>query len=300
MVTDMRLVISCTRTESSWEKDQLIQSSRGIFDDVVSVNPTDLAFEFINGRPSAAFLPNGQSVIGDALITRSTYKGAEASALLFEVLSSEGAASLDPKSRYSGRPPSKTFTTPGRHERAVGSDTAIIFSEESAQEVVQRWLKSGAVVLKPTDGKGGVGVSSFSDYSKAKPAIERHFSVSEAPLLLQRLEPIEAEFRVMVLNHELLAGALKVQQSGQLAANASQGAAFQRADVTSLHEWIVDSGLELGLFGVDVARRKDGSLFVIEENHSPQWRALQAATGVSISDRIIESLALSIGTLRSS
>jgi len=202
---------------------------------------------------------------------------------------------VDPPERFDGARAGKTFDTVSLHSRKVGSDSFLVFGIANGMELVrQLWAQARfPLVLKPFDGRQGKGIQWVHTCEEAEQALTGFAETrgdADEPVLIQPDEHFSAEWRVMVLDGRSLGCARKLQSVPGRPANAAQGATFVEDRQDDVVEFALHRGIPRGLLGVDVARARDGSLRIIEENYAPQWETFQLATGVDVADVLVKHI----------
>lgn len=116
----------------------------------------------------------------------------------------------------------------------------------------------------------------------------------EEPLLFQRYIPNTGDFRVFVVGAKVAGIYKRVPAEGTFKANISQGGHGELVTDPKLKRALetmalkITKKLQLEIAGVDIMKsEKDGKLYFIECNNIPNWKGLQATTGVRVSDVVI-------------
>ena len=151
---------------------------------------------------------------------------------------------------------------------------------------------NGDVVVKPIFGSEGRGITRVTDKEMAY----RVFSTLErigAVIFQQEFIPhFGYDVRAMVLDGRVVA-AMRRRSTLDWRTNVSRGAKAEPATLSKEEEQIaVQAANAVGatLAGVDLLPAKDGSLYVVEVNAVPGWRATARVSNVDISDTIVEYL----------
>ena len=146
-------------------------------------------------------------------------------------------------------------------------------------------------VLKKT-GSRGKQVWKIEDEAQLR---ERLMTDDELTLL-QEYIPNDHDFRVFVLDGEILA-AIKRSTADGFYNNVSQGGTATSGDITAAEAAMCIAATDvacLRLSGVDFVRRADGSAAIFEVNKNPQLDIFNAAAGFdlerAVSERVIEQL----------
>ena len=147
----------------------------------------------------------------------------------------------------------------------------------------------GDVVVKPLFGSEGRGMVRVSDPDIAH-RVFRALELCRYVYYLQEFVPHgRQDIRVFVVGVEPVAA--MVRRGATWKTNVAQGA---KAEPLALDDELRGMALRatraLGAdyAGVDILPIEGGGYTVIEVNGIPGWRALQAATGVDVADRLVE------------
>ena len=151
---------------------------------------------------------------------------------------------------------------------------------------------NGDVVVKPIFGSEGRGITRVTDKEMAY----RVFSTLErigAVIFQQEFIPhFGYDVRAMVLDGRVVA-AMRRRSTLDWRTNVSRGAKAEPVTLSKEEEQMaVQAANAVGatLAGVDLLPARDGSLYVVEVNAVPGWRATSRVSNVDISDTIVEYL----------
>ncbi len=290
----------CTKKRSydelNGEKKALYDAASKHFEQVLLIDPQDVLYFFERGAARPRILYNDQDIAGlNVLMVRSTGGREASSAMLAHALAFCGCNTVDPLERFSIGFASKLLSTISRFKRGVGSNSYIAFGARNAAELLRRLNISAEqpILYKPAAGRKGEGVLTFSELGAALEFAGQaapDMAEAEQPFLFQTLERFVAEYRVMVMDGEVLGMAAKSRADGAVAANAAQGGSFAPADVPEVAKFVREHVSQQGLLGVDVALDDEGALHIIETNRAPLWGAFEAATGIQVADEVINRL----------
>jgi ribosomal protein S6--L-glutamate ligase len=181
------------------------------------------------------------------------------------------------------------FLTTARLQAAGLTVPPTIVCQTAAQAQTAFEELGGDVVVKPIFGGEGRGIARVTD-----PAVARRvFHALEplgAVLYLQRFIPHEGfDYRLLVIGDEVLA--VRRVNPDDWRTNVSRGA---RAEPLTLSTELralalrAAAAVDAPLAGVDLLPGRDGTLYAIEVNAVPGWRALAEATGVDVAAWVLE------------
>lgn len=175
----------------------------------------------------------------------------------------------------------------------VNVPRSIITTPESYQanrEYIRRHISFPAVIKKT--GSKGKKVWKVADETE----LEKYLNQDEEAALIQEYVPNDHDFRVFVLDGEVIA-AIKRSSADGFYNNVSQGGAAEKAEMTAEEKEIclrAASAAKLRLAGVDLVRTPAGPL-IFEVNKAPQLDIFSPAAGFDIeklySERVLEELA---------
>jgi len=109
----------------------------------------------------------------------------------------------------------------------------------------------------------------------------------DEPFFVQQLVTIEREYRVMVLDGELLGMVQK--RAGERHRD------FVAARDDDVSDFVLNIVSQTGLLGVDVGVTEDGTIHIIEANRAPEWERFQVASGVDVATNLMEHLFQRVG-----
>jgi len=147
----------------------------------------------------------------------------------------------------------------------------------------------GDVVVKPLFGSEGRGMVRVSDPDIAH-RVFRALELCRYVYYLQEFVPhSRQDIRVFVAGGRAVAAMVRRGETWKT--NVAQGAKAEPLALDDeLREMAIRAARVLGAdyAGVDILPIEGGGYTVVEVNGIPGWRALQAATGVDVADRLVE------------
>lgn len=142
------------------------------------------------------------------------------------------------------------------------------------------------IVAKPIVGSQGKGIVLLESMDSAIDFFKDH---KESYLFQEKIN-LESDYRIFIVNNEILGAIKRDVMRGDFRTNASLGAttsAYQpEAEMVSL---AIKANQALGydVAGVDIVKMPDGYI-VFEVNNAPQWQAFKKSTGISVAEKIID------------
>ena len=154
--------------------------------------------------------------------------------------------------------------------------------------ITNRLTAHGKAFIKPVAGTGGVGCHMID--SETLPATDTPLNISQT--FVQDYMPIKEDFRVLILGDEVLGVMKRTMVDGKVVSNVAQGATTSAvtlgSDTLDIAKLAAKTmGLEFA--GVDILLN-DGKPYVIEVNIQPGFSGFEDATGVNVSQKILEYL----------
>lgn len=164
--------------------------------------------------------------------------------------------------------------------------------QTAAEALVAYDQLGGDVVVKPLFGSEGRGIARVSDAALA----ERAFRLLEqlgAVLYLQQFVPHEGfDLRALVIGDQLLA--IRRRNSADWRTNVSRGAIAEVVDLDeSLGRMARTAARAVGasVAGVDLLPARDGTVYVLEVNAVPGWKAVARAHRRDVARDVLDYLA---------
>lgn len=266
------------------------------YDKIYLLNPNELEFVIRPDQKTVDVFFEGTSISNaTALIVRNTGRCEEATRLMALSLHSQGCELLDPVERFNGSPAGKAIMTLKGMKDSSLPATYIAFNLDSALHLLTNLIPSDLFPLvgKPSTGAHGNDVQLLTDVLQAKKystAFFKKYAVSSAAIIFQHFIKIDKEYRVLLLDGELIGMAEKSVSGIAFGRNASNGSVFVAAENEEVgHFTLMNSGNK-GLIGADVAIDEEGKYYIIEANRSPQWQAFEKATGINVADQVLRRL----------
>ncbi|HEY2147574.1 MAG TPA: RimK family alpha-L-glutamate ligase [Pirellulales bacterium] len=147
----------------------------------------------------------------------------------------------------------------------------------------------GDVVVKPLFGSEGRGIARLQDDALAERAF-RMIAGLGGVLYLQEFIPHDGyDLRVLVIGERMFA--IRRRSESDWRTNVSRGAIAEQVELTAEMARMARQAADaIGapLAGVDLLPARDGSLYAIEVNAVPGWKALAGAVDVDIAAVVLE------------
>jgi len=162
-------------------------------------------------------------------------------------------------------------------------DYAVLFDKKT---VYQTHLEFPFIV-KGLDGSMGKKVNLVHNTEEYRETIERY----GYPVLLQQYVPITRDYRVMVVDGEVLGVMARSNTEKSFLTTCGGG----KRECVELPEHALDIALRatkvsgLMVAGVDLLEWK-GEYYMLEANMSPQFRVFERVTGVNVAEKILEAI----------
>lgn len=175
-----------------------------------------------------------------------------------------------------------------RRKKVPQPEAAMAFSAEDMLRHLARMNRP--FVLKMLHSSLGTGVSKLFNFQEAEDWIKT-FNALNQPLYIQEyIEHHGHDYRIMVLDRQVIGAEKRIAKPGQWKTNVSLGASVENyLPPAEIREIAVKSAeaVKGDLVGVDMIINKDGT-HVLEVNCFPQFKGLEKATGKNIGRKIVE------------
>ena len=147
----------------------------------------------------------------------------------------------------------------------------------------------GDVVVKPLFGSEGRGIARLQDEALAGRAF-RMLAQLGGVLYVQEFIPHEGyDLRVLVIGERMFA--MRRRSETDWRTNISRGAIAEPVELTAEMSRVarqVADAIGAPVAGVDLLPTRDGTLYAIEVNAVPGWKALAAALDVDIARIVLD------------
>ncbi len=287
---------SGSNPELPYEVQGMLDAAAMYYPQVLLINPNDLQFLFDASNGSASVFHKDTSYASaSSLIVRSTFGCEESTRLLALSLYSSGCELLDPIERFNGSLAGKsTMSLKGMRDKSL-PETFIAFSEEQAVHMADKHIPDRAFPLvgKPTVGSRGENVELLRTRKETREYAQsffRRFPGLVSGIIFQRYIDIAREFRVIMLDGRVVGMVEKSEIPDTFGRNAAKGSKFLDTYDDDVAEYTRTRVSNKGLLGVDTAIDREGKLYIIESNRSPQWKAFEQATGLNVAAEIMNVL----------
>ena len=167
--------------------------------------------------------------------------------------------------------------------------TVVCQAWEDAMEAFTRL--GGDVVVKPLFGSEGRGITRVCDEAVALRVFKTLAQIG-AVIYLQRFIPhLGHDVRVLVIDNALFA--MRRRNDSDWRTNVSRGAMTEPVEMTpELAELARRAAWATGAWiaGVDLLPARDGTLYVIEVNAVPGWKALARTLSIDIAASVLDAI----------
>jgi ribosomal protein S6--L-glutamate ligase len=169
--------------------------------------------------------------------------------------------------------------------------TTVCQNADSALEAFDQL--EGDVVVKPLFGSEGRGMIRVSDPDLAWRTF-RTLERTQSVLYLQRyIKHPGWDLRVFTLGKRILT-AMQREANGHWRTNVAQGGTGRPVSLSPQEEELALRAANVvgaAMAGVDLLPGPDGTMYVLEVNAVPGWRALQSVTGVDVAKEVVSFFA---------
>ena len=276
----------CIDNIDSTESKKLYNESLKLFDNVILLdNLRDLLIILERENLPKVFIGNENISDINLLMIRSTKKHRLQKTVLSKCLKNCGCDIVDPDERFKAGFASKVLSSIGRHEKNCITDTYISFSHKATQNLIDYLIDKHIekIFIKPIDGSRNKGTHVFNDNECGHHFQLEEFSRKfnyELPLFIQKFIEIDKEYRVFIVNGEVIAFLKKIRrENGSIK--------YKKMRYQRLGEYVANHVSQIGVLGVDACKDIHGNFYIIEANRSPMFRGIEKKTGINISHEIL-------------
>jgi ribosomal protein S6--L-glutamate ligase len=164
--------------------------------------------------------------------------------------------------------------------------TVVCQTPEQAMDAFEQL--GGRVVVKPLFGGEGRGITRLDDPALAERAFKMLAQLGAVLYLQEYVEHEGYDLRLLVVGEEVLG--MKRRNPLDWRTNISRGATGEPLTVTQEHADLARrAGAAIGapLAGVDLLPGRDGTLYAIEVNAVPGWKALARTVDVDVAALVV-------------
>lgn len=167
-------------------------------------------------------------------------------------------------------------------QKNVGTTCYIATSLAAGTSIIEKLAEdSYPLVTKPTYGHHGKGIYKIDNAQEALHHLQQHFIDSKDFLILEKFIIYTKEWRVYVVDGNIIGSYGKSASPGSFIANLHQGAQTKPSEpMDEIYEFIrahLPSECRQGIYGLDVGLSSNGEIHVIETNRCPGWKGLQSS-----------------------
>lgn len=149
------------------------------------------------------------------------------------------------------------------------------------------------VIIKPTNGRQGRGVSKVNSVEEAQKSVEEILKTAPA-FVIREFIPNDGDMRVFTVGYKAIAAMKRIPQVGEFRSNISIGGTGEIFDLEA-NPRVKEIAEELSeltkteIAGVDIMINKEtNEPYILEINPAPQFAGLEKFTGVNAAEKIIE------------
>lgn len=166
------------------------------------------------------------------------------------------------------------------------------FCCETSDDALEKFEELDSdVVVKPIFGSEGRGIMRVSDRELAWRTFRTLERTQSVLLLQQYIDHGGADIRILILDGEVLGG-IRRSHPTDFRTNVAQSATAEKytpgeQEITTA--LTAANVIEARFAGVDLVYGPDGTLYVLEVNGVPGWRAFAKATGIDVAEKVCRS-----------
>ncbi len=264
------------KTEHKYENQYYFQA-KNVFDVVFFIRPKLVTYHFNPKKNSIDIFHNGLKLNNISMLHVNSFpKGSKAETLfLIKVLASQGCPIINQIKDEIG----KRQDLFDLFSMQDGISCFVISSIE-AGEILLKSLPNAQypLVSKPVFGQQGRGISKLDNLSNALTYCRQHFLQSKEALILEEFMNYTREWRVYVVDGNILFTYERVKKFDRLVSNLSKGSQpvstcnFYKPKISDFVKSRIPNKYKLGIYGVDIALTAENTFNILEINSRPGWK----------------------------
>lgn len=250
------------------------------YDEVVYINPRQVTYR-LDRQDSSIVVQYGELVLNDLAMLYTLGRGQE-TLLLVKCLEICGCPVSDPFNTINRDGLEKLTDSLSMFAAGAGTTSHVLTSLSQARDYLKKLdSKYFPLLNKPITGNKGRGIVALYSPQEAREFCEAHFKQSDVVLVFEQLMNFKHEYRVYVVDGEVVETYERVRNDDEIVMNLHQGAGPRKVEEPVKRQIFafLDENLperyRLGTFGVDLAENDDGRYYVIEINRTPGFRGLR-------------------------
>lgn len=290
-----RKVAGIARGKWSYNEKEYLVKALEFYDEVFYINPFFVTYRFERESGAIVIEYNGR-VLNDLSILYA-FGYADETLLLVKSLMMIGCTISDTYHTLSRDGLGKISASLDFLRKRSGTTTHVLTSYARAQAYFSRLDKSHFPLLnKPFKGNKGRGIVALENTREALKFARTHFERGRQFLVLEKQICYTREWRVYVVDGELLEAYERQKVAGKIIANLHQGGGSVAVDAAlkqDLFRFVkahMPRGYETGIYGVDLAATGEGDYHFIEINRTPGFRGFKEVCGGSLPRAVHERL----------
>jgi RimK family alpha-L-glutamate ligase len=181
---------------------------------------------------------------------------------------------------------------------AAGLPVPLTVTCQTVEAAMEAFHALGSdVVMKPLFGSEGRGIVRLQDESLAQRAFSLVARLGGVLYLQKFVEHEGFDLRLLVIGERIFG--MRRRNLLDWRTNISRGATAEPLEVTSdIAELAFRAAAAIGapLAGVDLLPGRDGTLYAIEVNAVPGWKALARSTGIDVAAEVLAAIAARVAS----
>ena len=256
------------------------------YDEVIFIDPRQVSYRFERGSETAAVEYHGRLLNDLSMLY--TFGYAEETALLAKTLKALGCPVSDPFHTITRDSLGKIPGALDFFQMRSGTTTHLLTSYAAAQHYFTHLGQEHYPILyKPFMGNKGKGIVALNNAAEGLALARKYFRRGKQFLMLEKQMIYLREWRLYVIDGEVIEAYERQKAEGQLTANIHQGGHSLKVDPAEkeeLFEFVrthLPQGYETGIFGVDLAVTDKGEYHIVEINRTPGFAGFKHITHLS-------------------
>ena len=269
------------------EADKLLMNEIKKSYNLVKINPADVFFK-IEKNKTAIFI-NGKSIDNiDFALVRRIRNAEEKIYEIVKFLERNGTKILDQSNLLLGGL-SAFNSILERYKKFNIPSSYYCSSLRSLNKFLATNKIDFSIIVKPNKGFKGKNVIKIDRKKDLLKFAKSFFKKNKENLFFQEYIDIKSEYRVFVIADKALGVVEKIAKDGAIARNYALGAKFVQVEkprIKKLAEKLC-AELKTNFSGVDIIEDRNGKLYVLECNRSPQFVGFRNTTKIEVEKEII-------------
>ncbi len=275
----MKNTLGIVRNKWSANEKGYYFSALGFYDEVIYIDPKEVTYTYERDGSIPIISYNGFVLNNLSMLYTFGYQ--RAMLLLVQSLMLCGCPISDTYETLSRNGIGKVGERITAFKNNCGTTSYIFGSYSSGKRFFKTFSKEKfPLVSKPIFGNKGKGIEKLEDKQDALKYLQSYFSHTNDFIVLESFMNYVKEWRVYLIDGEIIFSYEKSKPEGSFLANLHQSAKSvptSSNDKDMINHFVlhnISDVYQTGIYGVDVALTDKGTLHIIEINRTPGWKGV--------------------------